>query len=58
MAVHTLRNGETVHDVSKGILGRVLVGRREGKPICWTLEGRWRWDDQDHPLDIVDFKTT
>jgi hypothetical protein len=51
-----LRNGETVHDVSKGVLGRVLVGRRQEKPICWTLEGRWRFDDQDHPLDIIDFK--
>lgn len=51
----TLRSGSTVQFSGKGILGRILVGRDPGtgKPISWNLSGRWRWDDQDHPLDIV-----
>jgi hypothetical protein len=38
------------------VLGRILVGRDPvtDKPISWHLSGRWRWDDQDHSLDIVD----
>jgi hypothetical protein len=52
----TLRNGSTVGFYGKGVLGRILVGTDPdtGKPICWNLSGRWRWDDQDHPLDIID----
>ncbi|MNU27336.1 hypothetical protein D3C71_157230 [compost metagenome] len=52
----TLRSGSTVSFSGKGVLGRILVGRdpKTDKPICWHLSGRWRWDDQDHPLDIVD----
>jgi hypothetical protein len=52
----TLRNDSQVLFGGKGPLGRILVGRdpETDKPISWHLSGRWRWDDQDHPLDIVD----
>jgi hypothetical protein len=54
--VVTLRDGSAVEFYGKGALGRVLIGRvpETGKPICWNLGGRWRWDDQVHPLDIID----
>jgi hypothetical protein len=51
----TLRNGRAVQLAGKGPLGRILVGRAEdGSPMSWHLSGRWRWDDVDHPLDIVE----
>jgi hypothetical protein len=53
-----LRNGEQVilFTSVKGGLGRVRTGRiwKNRDPITWNLEGRWRWDGQDHPLDIVE----
>lgn len=52
----TLRDGTTVSFFGKGALGRILVGRdpSTNKPISWHISGRWRWDDQDHPLDITE----
>lgn len=52
----TLRDGSKVIFIGKGVLGRILVGRNpaSGKAISWNLEGRWRWDGQDHSLDIID----
>ena len=26
---------------------------RDGQPQLWRSNGRWRYDDQDHPLDIL-----
>jgi hypothetical protein len=51
-----LRNGRTVEFYGKGVLGRILIGRDPvaDTPITWHISGRWRWDDQDHSLDIVD----
>lgn len=52
-----LRNGDrAILFVSKGGLSRVRTGRiwRNREAITWNLEGRWRWDGQDHPLDIVE----
>jgi hypothetical protein len=61
VADYKLRNGETVCDVAKGPLGRVVVGVRivddKQVPSCWNMDGRWRWDDKDRPLDIMDFKS-
>lgn len=57
-----LRNERVGLITGKGILGRCLVGYHapEGaqavKPITWHPSGRWRWDGEDHPLDIVDWK--
>lgn len=48
-----LRNGNEIAPPKKGILGRVLVGSVDGKTTCWRLDGKWRWDDVDHPLDVV-----
>jgi hypothetical protein len=49
----TLRNGMEIATPTKGILGRVLVGLVDGKVMCWRLDGKWRWDDVDHPLDVM-----
>lgn len=51
-----LRNGESAIFFGKGPLGRTTVGRiwSNRDSITWNLEGRWRWDGQDHPLDIVE----
>lgn len=49
------RNGALGGLRGKGILGRVLLGLdSNGNVTCWNLEGRYRWDGKDHPLDIVE----
>ncbi|NTF18203.1 hypothetical protein G6L37_07270 [Agrobacterium rubi] len=52
----TLRSGSVVNLSGRGALGRILNGfdPATGRVITWNLNGRWRWDDQDHEMDIVD----
>lgn len=49
-----LRNGQEARVDGRGtISSNVLIGRLDDRPICWNGSGRWRWDDQDHPLDLL-----
>jgi hypothetical protein len=52
-----LRNGDQAILFNRtGGLSRVKTGViwKNRESVTWNLEGRWRWDGQDHPLDIVE----
>lgn len=53
------RDGQAAAVDRKGLIsGNVLVGRIDGRTVCWNAEGRHRWDRVEHPLDLVDRKAT
>lgn len=49
-----LRDGTKAVLLGRSPGGRILVGQGAGKPMSWHISGRWRWDDQTHPKDIVE----
>ncbi len=53
------RNGKEVEIVNyhkQGLSVFFVFGYVDGKPCHWTRDGKYRMDDKEHELDIIDYE--
>lgn len=50
------RDGKDVEMIDPHRTPNLEYGLLEGNPAIWFNGGKYRMDDKEHPLDIVDLK--